>query len=229
MASAAALKQAREFLEQANAATDDPRRTRIDVLQVANYIARQARENSKLRDLVSDVSKFLARQVISKEDLDVAAKKGWPVIEAVPGPVSYFHAGLRLAAHAALRRPSLIDNFEARVRDAEGLSASVRRTFEALDADWASAMTLVAADMAAEPGEFRSRLIAAAKDVQQLITSDELPTWDDFAEGPAGSAWPPLTLGVCPLSVDDGTRTRRRTGRRGEEPGWELWQQLRLA
>jgi hypothetical protein len=199
MASAAAITQAREFFELANAATDDPRRTRIDLLQVANYIARQARENSTLRDLVADVSQFLGRQAISGKDLEVAAEKGWPVIEAVPGPVSYYHAGLRLVAHAALRHPSLINNFEARMRDVEGLSASVRRNIQAMDAEWASAMTLVAADMAAESGEFRSRLIAAAKDVQQLITSDELPTWDDFAEGPAGSAWPPLTLGVYPV------------------------------
>ena len=43
MASQAALEQARELLDRAEAATDDPRRTRIDLLQVANYIARQAR------------------------------------------------------------------------------------------------------------------------------------------------------------------------------------------
>jgi hypothetical protein len=106
---------------------------------------------------------------------------------------------LRLIAHRALRSPSLIDNFEARVGDVEGLTASVRRTIGAMDSDWASALTLVTAEMAAEPGEFRSRLTAAAKDVQALVTSDELPTWDDFAEGPAGSAWPPLTLGVLPI------------------------------
>jgi hypothetical protein len=179
------------------AATDDPRRTRIDLLQVANYIARQARGNSELRDLVSYVSEFLAGQALKEEDLTAAAKQGWPAIESVPGPASHFYAGLRLAAHGALRRSELIDNFEARVADVGRLTENVRRTIEALDTDWASAVTLVAAEMAAEPGEFRSRLIAAAKDVQALVTSDELPTWDDFAEGPAGSAWPPLRLGAC--------------------------------
>ena len=198
MASEKALQQARELLEWANAATDDPRRTRIDLLQVANYIARRASENSELRDLVSYVSKFLAGQTITGEDLDLAAKIGWPVIEALPGPASCFYAGLRLAGHTALRSPSLIRNFEAVVADVETLTASVRRNIEAMDPDWASALTVVAAEMAAEPGEFRSRLIAAAKDVQQLVTSDELPTWADF-EPRAVSDWPPLTLGVYPI------------------------------
>jgi hypothetical protein len=60
-------------------------------------------------------------------------------------------------------------------------------------------MTLAAADPAAEPGEFRSRLIAGAKDVQQLVTSEELPTWDDFTARPATSDWPPLNLGILPV------------------------------
>jgi hypothetical protein len=215
MASDAALTQAREFIEQANVATDDPRRTRIDLLQIANYIARVARGNPELRNLVSEVSEFLAGQAVSGKDLDLAAEKGWPVIEAAPGPISYFYAGLRLAAHAALRRSSLIDNFAERVRGVEGLTASVQRTIESMEPDWASAVVVVAADMGAESEEFRRRLSAAAKDVQQLVTSDELPTWDDFAEGPAGSAWPPLALGVYPVLG----------GRFRDDPDkdWEYW------
>jgi hypothetical protein len=173
----------------------------LDLLQVANYLALQARQNAELRSLVSQVSEFLGGQFVSAEDLGAAARtgNGWPVIEALPGPGSYFHAGLRLAAHSALRRPALTENFEAIFSDLEGLTTTVRRTLDAAGPQWARDLTLVTAEMAAEPGEFRSRLIAAAKDVQQLVTGGELPTWDDFNEGPPWSAWPPLTLGICPV------------------------------
>ena len=130
MASQAALEQARELLDRAEAATDDPRRTRIDLLQVANYIARQARGNREWRDLVSYVSDFLGGQAITEEDLRGAAVNGWPVIEAVPGPASHFYAGLRLAGHTALRSPALIDDFEARMGDVRSLTERVRRTVE---------------------------------------------------------------------------------------------------
>jgi hypothetical protein len=194
------LEQPRELLEWANETADDPRRTRLDLLQVANYLALQARQNAELRSSVSQVSEFLAGQSVPAEDLSVAVRtgNGWPVIEALPGPGSYFHAGLRLAAHSALRRPALTENFEAVFSDLETLSTAVQRTLDAAGPQWSRELTLATAEMAAEP-EFRSRLIAAAKDVQQLVTGGELPTWDDFTEGPPWSAWPPLTLGICPV------------------------------
>jgi hypothetical protein len=194
------LVQARELLEWANEATDDPRRTRIDLLQVANHLAYRARQSSETRDLVADVSDALSHQVVTARTLRAAttAGQGWPAIEAIPGPGSYFYAGLRLVGHGALRRITQVDNFEELLSDAERLAALVRPQIDTMGPEWASTLTLAAADMAAEP-ESRSRLIAAAKDVQHLLTNDELPTWADFAEGPAGSAWPRLTLGICPV------------------------------
>jgi hypothetical protein len=53
--------------------------------------------------------------------------------------------------------------------------------------------------MAVESELFQSRLIGAAKDVHHLLAGGELPTWDDFQDGPATSEWPPLTLGICPV------------------------------
>ena len=88
-------------------------------------------------------------------------------------------------AHSALRRPALTENFEAVFSDLETLSTTVQRTLDAAGPQWARELTLATAEMAAEP-EFRSRLIAAAKDVQQLVTGGELPAWEDFTEGLRG-------------------------------------------
>ena len=63
-----------------------------------------------------------------------------------------------------------------------------------------SAVTVVVADAAADSIVFRSRLIAACKDVQHLVISDELPEPADFQEPPAVHPdWPPLNLGVRPI------------------------------
>ena len=212
MVSEAALKQARELIDLANNATDDPRRTRIDLVQVANYIARQARQDEALRKLVAELSGFLSGQSISDETLKIAAETGggWPGwLEAIiPGPASYYHAALRLVGHGALRNAKLSNDFEARIRDVEGLTASAQRTMEAWDEGWAEALTLTAAKMAAKPAEFRNRLIAAAWDLRQLSTGDEVPTWSDFVDGPTGPSWPPLNLGVYPIlgGMDDEER-----------------------
>jgi hypothetical protein len=201
MASNPTLGQARELLEWANEAKDDPRRTRLDLLQLANFFADRAGRSREMRDLVADVRDTIARQVVTARDLEAAVRRGqgWPVIEALPGPGSYFFAGLRVAAHGALRRCALVDDFEARLGDVTRLAAAVRPAIDTMGPEWAGTLTTAAADMATEP-ESRSRLIAAAKDVQQLVTNGELPTWEDFAEGAARSAWPPLTLGICPVS-----------------------------
>jgi hypothetical protein len=212
MVGEAAMTQARELMDFADKATDDPRRTRIDLVQVANYIARQARQDDQLRSLVASVSDFLGNQSISAETLNLAVEtgKGWPAaLKAVdPEPVSYFHAALRLLAHAALRHESIAKDFEARARDVAGWTARVRRMMDGWDAEWAEALTLTAAEMAAGSDEFRHRLVAAAWDLQQLVQGNEVPTWNDFTSGPTEPTWPPLNLGVYPIlgGMDDQER-----------------------
>ena len=212
MVSEAAMTQARELMDLANMATDDPRRTRIDLVQVANYIARLARQDEQLRSLVASVSDFLSGQSISAEALKLAVEtgKGWPAaLKAVdPEPVSYFHAALRLVTHAVLRHESIAKDFETRARDVAGWTASVRRMIDGWDAEWAEALTLTAADMAAGSDEFRHRLVAAAWDLQQLVVGNEVPTWSDIISGPTEPTWPPLKLGVYPIlgGMDDQER-----------------------
>jgi hypothetical protein len=69
------LEQPRELLEWANETADDPRRTRLDLLQVANYLALQARQNAELRSSVSQVSEFLAGQSVPAEDLTIFGRE----------------------------------------------------------------------------------------------------------------------------------------------------------
>jgi hypothetical protein len=212
MASEKALQQARALMDVADSATDDPRRTRIDLVQVANDIARRARGDDELRRLVEKVSDFLGGQSISADTLKLAVETGhgWPAtLTAIePGPKSYFYAALRLLGHAALRNGSLTTNFEALAGDVAGWTERVQRTLDAWDGGWADALTLTAAQAAAKSDDFRRRLTAAAWDVQQLCTGNELPMWDDFSQGSSEPTWPPLDLGVQPIQggMDDNER-----------------------
>jgi hypothetical protein len=201
MASARALEQARELLNWANEVTDDPRRTRIDLLQVAHFLAARSRRSPELRALLTEIKDFLAGQVVPEEDLRTAAETGggWPIIRSLPGPASYFWAGLRIIAHGALRRPVLTDNLESDVDDVAGLTEAVRDTLQQMDQEWARGLTLATAEMTAASDEFQNRLVAAAKDFQQLVAGGEFPRWDEFAEGAEVTEWPPLTLGICPV------------------------------
>jgi len=212
MVSAASMKRAHELLDFADSATDDPRRTRIDLVQVANKIAQRARQDESLRELVGLASRFLEGQTISSETLEQATKTGhgWPapLRAAERGPASYYHSAMRLLMHAALRQIASTSDFEERTRDVTAWRQRLERALDVWDDDWAEALTLAAAERAATPGDFRRRLVAAAWDVGLLVDSDELPTWADFVDGPTGPIWPPLVLGVPPVqgAMDDEER-----------------------
>jgi hypothetical protein len=98
VASDSAIRRARQILDGADLAGDDPLRTRIDLLQVTNYLARQARGKAERRELLAYIRRFSQSQIVTGDDLDVASESGWPVMEALPGPMSHFYAagGTRL-------------------------------------------------------------------------------------------------------------------------------------
>lgn len=199
-ASDAAIAHARDILNRANETDDDPRRTRIDFLQVANYIAARSACNPELHEVVGVIEEFVRNQIVSAEAIDAAAKNGWPVIPAIPGPLSHFHAAMRLAADATLRNRRFIDTFEESINDIGAFRKRVTKALASSEPDLCSAITVVASEMAASSVDFRRRIIAASKDIQQILTGGELPRPADF-DGPLPpeAEWPPLRLGCPPI------------------------------
>jgi hypothetical protein len=201
MSSYAALAHAAEILDTFTATEEDPRRTRIDFLQVANYLANRSREDEVLFRMLRDVSRWSAAQTFTEEDLAYAAERGWPIIEALPGPIGYYYSAARLVAHGGLRSARFVESFEDRVADSNGLAEQVRHVLGESEPDLLSAGLRIAAERATEDRLFRSRLIAAAKDVQRLVTDGELPARQRFSPGDTEPLpeWPPLRLGVLPI------------------------------
>ncbi|ANP48327.1 hypothetical protein J2Z21_003681 [Streptomyces griseochromogenes] len=200
MASDAALEHAQAILDRFTRGDEDPRRTRIDLLQVAHCLARASRQDAELRELLGYVREWSGRQAVSADDLDEACKGGYPIVQAMPGPIGWAYATARLIGHGALRAEGMSERLEQAVQDSSGLSERVRGALERSESDLFSALVALAGQRADESDLFRSRIIAAAKDAHRLFSDDELPRPIEFRRPrPATPDWPPLRLGITPI------------------------------
>ncbi|MFD8394770.1 hypothetical protein ACFV2N_37660 [Streptomyces sp. NPDC059680] len=200
MASDAALEHAQAILDRFTKGEEDPRRTRIDFLQVAHYLARSSRQDSELRELLGYLREWSGRQSISANDLNTACRDGYPIVQSMPGPIGWAYATARLVGHGALRTEGMSESLEQAIRDSSGLNERVRGALERSEPDLFSALVALAGQHAEESDLFRSRIIAAAKDANRLISDDEMPKPIEFRRPRLGTPdWPPLRLGIAPI------------------------------
>jgi hypothetical protein len=112
MTSDPAMGHAEAILNRLTSGDDDPRRTRIDFVQVAHFAAHASSEDRRVGSVLAGVRSLIAAQNITVEDLHAAARRGWPVMRTVKGPESYVFAAGRLIADGALRTPLFAERLQ---------------------------------------------------------------------------------------------------------------------
>jgi hypothetical protein len=202
MVSGEALSHARQMLDSLSVDDSDPRLSRVDLLQVANYLSRLSTRDPELGRTLQMVHRWTDGQPISGDVLSSVIERtgGSPRVDGVISGLGWPLAALRLVGHWGLQTPRFRENFESAVSDAGSLMQKATRVLGDTEEDFFDATLTLVGEKVAASQDARSQIIAAAKDCSQLFSGEEFPP--PSALGPQSGAftprpdWPPLRLGT---------------------------------
>ncbi|WP_169988745.1 hypothetical protein [Microbispora sp. H10836] len=199
MPSDQALNHARQMLEELRADDSDPRLSRIDLIQIANYLARTAGSNDQLGSTLRRVHRWADGQRISNDAIINVIQRtgGSPRVRGIASGLGWPLAAMRLVGHWGVQHPTLIERFESTVNDSGPLGERVESVLHGTERDFFDALLSIIGDRVVDSPNARSQIIAAAKDCSSLFEGDEFPAASRL--GPQlhpRSDWPPLRLGT---------------------------------